>query len=95
MDESSEKKEANAQPVTVQRLDESKQALAEYEAAAIAIRAKTERLRALRLARDAANPPEPAAKKRKSATKKGKAGSETSGNLAAWLDEQAKQGRRS
>jgi len=96
MDESSEKNEANARSASVQRLDDAKQAVAEYEATAIAIRAKTERLRALRLARDAANPAQASAKKRKSAAaKKAKPGSEASGNLAEWLNEQATEGRRS
>ncbi len=96
MDDTSEKKEANAQFAKDQRQNDAKQAMAEYEAAALATRAKTERLRALRLARDAATPPAPA-KKRKAATgKKAKAGgAQDSGNLADWLDEQAKHGRRS
>jgi hypothetical protein len=98
MDDSSEKNEANAQPAqsaNIQRQDDAKKAVAEYEAAAAAIRAKTERLRALRLARDAANPPKASAKKGKSAAgKKGKSGAQASGNLADWLDEQAKEGRR-
>jgi hypothetical protein len=96
MDDSSEKNEANAQSAGAQRVDDAKKAVAEYEAAAEAIRAKTERLRALRLARDAANPPQASAKKSKSAAgKKGKSGVQASGNLADWLDEQAKEGRRS
>ena len=60
MDDPSEKKEPNAQFAKDQRLNDAKQAMAEYEAEAVAIRAKTERLRALRLARDAqlaAQPP--------------------------------------
>ena len=96
MDDTSEKKAANAQFAKDQRLTDAKQAMAEYEAAAIAIRAKTERLRALRLARDAADPPAPAKKRKAAAGKKGKsAGAEGSGKLADWLDEQSKQGRRS
>jgi hypothetical protein len=97
VDNGSEKNQANAQLAKTQRLDDAKQALAEYEAAALATRAKTERLRALRLARDAASPPQ--ATKRKSAPgKKGKNGSKSSGDnsgrLADWLDDQAKEGRR-
>ena len=95
MDDTSEKNEANAQFAKTQRLDDAKQAVAEYEAAAAAIRAKTERLRAQRLARDAANPPAPAKKRKAPAAKKGRSGSSpSSGNLADWLDDQAKQGRR-
>ena len=107
MDDGSEKNEANAQFANAKRVDDAnrhdakqndaKQAMADYEAAALAIRAKTERLRALRLARDATNPP-PQATKRKSAGKKSKTGgksNDASGSLADWLDEQAKTGRRS
>jgi hypothetical protein len=95
MDDTSEKKAANAQFAKDQRQNDAKQAMAEYEAAALATRAKTERLRAMRLAREAATPPAPA-KKRKAATgKKAKSGDgQVSGNLADWLDDQAKQGRR-
>jgi hypothetical protein len=95
MDDTSEKKEANAQFAKDQRQNDAKQAMAEYEAAALATRAKTERLRALRLARDAATPQAPAKKRKAAASKKGKSGGDQSGNLADWLDEQAKQGRRS
>ena len=95
MAENSKKNEANAQFAKTQRANDAKQAMSEYEVAAAAVRAKTERLKALRLARDAAIPPKaPAAPKRKSATgKKGK--SEKSGSLAEWLDGEAKEGRRS
>jgi hypothetical protein len=49
--------EANfKQQVKEQRAKEGAQAMAEYEAGVIATRKKTERLRALRLARDAAQP---------------------------------------
>ncbi len=94
MDDTSEKKEANTQSAKAQRLDDARQAMAEYEAATVAIRAKTERLRALRLARDAANPPGSAKKRKTATTKKGRSSAEASGNLANWLSEQAKEGRR-
>ena len=97
MDDTSGKNEANAQAANAksQRLDDAKQAMAEYEAAAAATRAKTERLRAQRLAREAATPPPPAKKRKATAAKKGKSGSpQSSAKLAEWLDEQAKQGRR-
>jgi hypothetical protein len=93
MADNSKKNVANAQFAKTQRANDAKQAAAEYEVAAAAVRLKTERLKALRLARDAAAPPKaPAAPKRKSAAskKKGK-----SGNLADWLDTEAKEGRRS
>jgi hypothetical protein len=76
--------------------------MAEYEANAAATRAKTEKLRALRLARDAAEAaaPKPAAKTKAkakatatataTATKKKKA---PAGKLSDWLDEQADSGR--
>ena len=84
---------ANAQFAKMQRAEDARKATSEYEATAAALRAKTERLRALRLARDAALPPEapkpPAAPKRKGGGKKG------TGNLADWLDAEAKEGRRS
>jgi len=95
MNDTSEKNAANAQFAKEQRQSDAKQAMAEYEAAAIATRAKTERLRALRLAREAATPPAPAKKRKAAADKKGKSGgAQASGNLADWLDDQAKQGRR-
>ena len=87
MAEKPKKDGAQDQLVKLQRANDAKTATAEYEAAAAATRAKTERLRALRLARDAAAPP-PAAPKRKAKTK-GK-----STGLSDWLDDQAKEGRR-
>jgi hypothetical protein len=62
MAEKSKKDEAQAQFKKMQRAEDGKKAMTEYEAEAIATRAKTERLKALRLARDAAEPP-PAPKK--------------------------------
>jgi len=86
----SNKHEANAQFAKLQRANDAKKATSEYESVANALRAKTERLKALRLARDAAAPPsEPAAPKRKAKKKA------SSGNLSAWLDGQAKEGRQS
>jgi len=85
--EKPKKDEAHAQFAKLQRADDARTAAAEYEAAAAATRAKTERLRALRLARDAAAPP-PAAPKRKAKTK------DKSIGLSDWLDDQAKEGRR-
>jgi hypothetical protein len=87
--DNSNKHQANAQFAKTQRAQDAKKATQEYESSAAAIRAKTERLRALRLERDAANPPAPTTPKRKA--KKTAA----SGNLKDWLDGQAKEGRRS
>jgi hypothetical protein len=84
------KHEANAQFAKIQRANDAKKATSEYESTAAALRAKTERLRALRLARDAAAPPPAvAAPKRKAKTKK------STGSLSDWLDGQAKEGRQS
>jgi len=59
-----------------------------YEAEAEALRAKTAKLRALRLARDAelaaSRPPAPPARAPRGATKK-KAASKATGNLADWI----------
>jgi len=77
-----------------QRAADGKKAMADYEAQAIAVRAKTERLRALRLAREAAEgpvaPKKPAAAKKRPAKKGGAAAS----TLADWLNNQEKSGRR-
>jgi hypothetical protein len=82
------KYEANVQFAKLQRAQDAKKATADYETEAAAVRAKTERLKALRLARDAAAPsPAPAAPKGRS-KKKG-----SSGSLSDFLDGQAKEGR--
>ena len=90
MTEKSNKHDAGAQQLAkLQRANDAKKAASEYEAAAEALRAKTEKLKALRLARDAAAPPPAAAPKRRGKAK-GK-----SGSLSDWLDGQAKEGRNS
>jgi hypothetical protein len=90
MAEKSNKHEANAQFAKINRANDAKKAMSEYETAAVALRAKTERLKALRLARDAAAPaPAAPAPKRKAKTKK------STGSLSDWLDGQAKEGRQS
>jgi hypothetical protein len=89
MAEKSSKHEASAQFAKIQRANDAKKATSEYESAAAALRIKTERLKALRLARDAAAPPpEPAAPKRKAKKK-------STGSLTDFLDGEAKEGRRS
>jgi hypothetical protein len=74
--------------------EDAKQAARDYEVEMAAVRAKTERLRALRMARDAASPPPPpkAAPKKKAA---GKAEKRTNATLSQWLDEQQRSGRKS
>jgi len=67
LDSNSKVNRANVQFAKLQRAEEGKKAASEYEAERIAVLAKTERLKALRLARDAAqqgtaSPPAPAPK---------------------------------
>lgn len=93
----SKKDDAQAQFAQTQKAEEGRKAMLEYEAAALATRAKTERLRALRLARDAElakkAPPKLAKKK---ATKSAKAaGASSPGTLSDWLEDQQKGGHRS
>ena len=89
MAEKPNKHEANAQFAKLQRANDAKKATSEYEATAAALRLKTERLKALRMARDAAAPPQaPTAPKRKAKPKR-------AGSLSDWLDGQTKEGRRS
>jgi hypothetical protein len=80
-----------------QRAEDGKKAMAEYEAAAIAIRAKTEKLRAARLAREAEaakSAPKTVAKKKAGAKTAGGKGKTASGTLSDWLDAQERGGRR-
>jgi len=97
--------EAQKQYAKLQRGDGSKKAVAGYEAEAIALRAKTERLRALRLARDAelaANaPPAPAKKARAAKPAKGAKGTsgtsaaaDTKATLSDWLDAREGSGHK-
>jgi hypothetical protein len=82
MAEKSGKYAENAQFAKMQRAEDAKKAISEYEATAGALRAKTERLKALRLARDGVVADAP---KRKGKLK-------SKGSLADWLDGQAKDG---
>lgn len=83
---------ASAEARKLQQAEDGKQAMLDYEAQAAALRAKTERLRALRLARDAAAPPAPA-KTRKAASPRKPAKAKPR-PLSEWLDDQRKDGRR-
>jgi hypothetical protein len=87
--EKSSKHEAGAQFAKMQRAA-GKKAPSDYETTAEALRAKTAKLKALRLARDAANPPPPPAAPKRKRKSKG-----PSGSLSDWLDGQAKEGRGS
>jgi hypothetical protein len=70
MAENSKKNAANAQFAKLQRDSDAKMAVSEYESTARALRAKTERLKALRLARDAATPPQMAIDPKRKGKKK-------------------------
>jgi hypothetical protein len=92
----SDKDTASAAFTTSQRADEGKRAMADYEMAAIAIRAKTERLRAMRLAREAELAKSAPAKKaaKKKVTSKADAAKKAAGTLSDWLDAQERGGHR-
>jgi hypothetical protein len=85
MTEKSNKYQANDQFAKLQRSNDAKKAMSDYESAAVALRAKTERLKALRMARDAAAP--------QPATPKQKAKKKDKGPLSEFLAGQAKEGR--
>ena len=87
--------------IRARQAEDGKKAMAEYEASAAATRAKTEKLKALRLAKEAAEAaaPKPPAKTKakakpgaKSVAKKKKAAPE--GKLSDWLEDQGNSGRR-
>jgi hypothetical protein len=79
--------------IRARQAEDGKKAMAEYEASAAATRAKTEKLRALRLAKEAAEAaaPKPPAKVKAKSTKSKKKAAD--GKLADWLDDQAESGR--
>jgi hypothetical protein len=81
-----EERELKAQ----QKRFESDKAIAEYRAREEAINRNTERLRALRLARDAQNPPPPPAPKSKAAAKK----KQPNTSLADYLKRETDSGRK-
>src|SRR5262245_13259105 len=87
------KDKASAEARKAQQAEDGKLAMQDYEAAGAALRAKTERLRALRLARDAAAPPPPTKTRTASAKKPAKATKAKPRPLSEWLDDQRKDGR--
>ena len=97
MADDSRKQQADAQFRKVQRAEDGKKAMAEYEAGVAAVRAKTAKLRELRLARDAAEKvatPVASAPAKKAAVKKGaKKAKRPAGSLANWLDDRESSGR--
>jgi hypothetical protein len=84
---------ASADARKLQQAEDGKKAMLDYEAEAVALRAKTEKLRALRLAREAAMPSAPAKTKKSAAKKSAKAPKAKPRPLSEWLDEQRKDGR--
>lgn len=87
------KNETQVQLQKLQRAEDGKKAMADHLSEAAAIRAKTERLKALRLARDAADAAAaPVAPAKKKSVKKKKA---VSGNLSEWLKGRADSGHNS
>jgi hypothetical protein len=89
------KYDASVQSGKLQRAEDAVRAVSEYEAAGAALRAKTERLKALRLAREAelaTTAPKASTAARKTIAKKKKAS--TGGSLSDWLDREAQEGRR-
>ena len=97
MAERSKQDEAQARFAKVQRAHDAKKAMADYEAEAVAVRAKTARLKALRLARDAelATAATVAPKTRSAKTRPAKSKKAASSTLSGWLESEAKAGRRS
>jgi hypothetical protein len=91
---SAKKDQSNAQLKNLQRAADGKAAMADYEAEAAALRAKTERLKALRLAREATEPAPPAKRAATAKAKSGKKQKGKSGSLSDWLKDQEKGGRR-
>jgi hypothetical protein len=76
----------------LQQAEDGKKAMLDYEREAAALRAKTERLRVLRLARDgAASQPSVIANAGKKPAKTSKAKPTP---LSEWLDDQKRDGRR-
>jgi hypothetical protein len=100
MANNSRKDEAQSQFKKVQRAEDGKKAMSEYESERMAVLAKTARLRALRLAREAAEQAAPkvvAPPKKKAAsktTKAGKAAKGSSATLSDWLKDQEGGGRQ-
>ena len=85
--------QANAKFKKIQREEEAKRNLSDYETSEAAIRAKTARLKAERLARDAAIAAvAPAVPAKKKSAKKVKS---KSGSLSDWLKDRESSGNKS
>ena len=86
---------ASAELRKMQQAEDGKKAMLDYEAEAAALRTKTEKLRALRLAREAAALPAPAKKSpAKKASKGAKVAKAKTRPLSEWLNDQKKDGIR-
>ena len=93
-DRTKTKNAAEIQFKKAQAAIEGKQAMAQYEADAVATRKKTERLKALRLARDADEAAaKPAAPAKKKPGKKAKKTKDRSATLSEWWKDQKEDGR--
>ena len=85
--------------IRARQAEDGKKAMAEYEASAAATRVKTEKLRALRLAKEAAElaAPKPLAKAKAKAKSKStsakKKKAAPDGKLSDWLEDQTESGR--
>jgi hypothetical protein len=86
---------ASAELRKLAQVEDGKKAMLDYEAQAAAMRARTDKLRALRLARDAAAPTAPAktSAKATAAKKPAKASKAKPRALSDWLSDQKKDGR--
>jgi hypothetical protein len=92
------KNQAEAEFKKTQRALDGKKAMSEYEAEAAAVRANMEKLKALRLARDAAEAaaaPAPVAVKKKSGKKADKKARPAGGSLSDWLKDREGSGHNS
>lgn len=79
----------------LQQAEDAKKAMAEYQAQAAAVDANTARLRALRLAKEAAEAAAEPAKAKKKPAKKAGAKKAASGSLSDWLKDRQSSGHNS
>ena len=86
---------ANAKFRKLQRMEGARKNLSEHEASEAAIRANTARLKALRLARDAAEQTATTALGAPAKKKSAKKANVTSESLSDWLTDQQSSGRNS
>jgi hypothetical protein len=87
------KARAKTQAMRALQAEDGRKAMAEYEANIVATREKTEKLRALRLAHQAAEAKAAPAPKSKGKAKAGKKPARVAGKLADWLEDRQDSGR--